>query len=106
MSEQAYGVRLRQRRQELGMSAVELSRKVGVAQPVIHQIEDGRVKFPRMALQQKIAEALQTTLLWMWGIDGEQEHLEKVSDFISSVLEDPQAFMKATAEIKRIRAKK
>ena len=52
-----FGLKIRQFRQELGWNFEELRRRTGISVSYLNEIEKGK-KFPKPAIQQKLAEAL------------------------------------------------
>lgn len=51
-------VKLREMREKRGWTQAELSRRSGVPQPMISEIESSEVKFPRVDTLYKLAQAL------------------------------------------------
>ena len=51
-------VKLREMREKRGWTQAELSRRSGVPQPMISEIESSEVKFPRVDALYKLAQAL------------------------------------------------
>lgn len=64
------GNRIRQRREDLGLTQADLAREVGMKQQGIQNIEAGIVRRPRLLME--IAEALHTTEKWL--LRGDTEH--------------------------------
>ncbi len=56
---EAFGQALRRIRTEAGISAVELSRRTGIARSHIYRLEDGAVDEPRAEILNQLAEALE-----------------------------------------------
>ncbi len=61
---------IRKRRQEIGMKANELSRRIGVSQSFLSNIEND-LKIPRFLLLHKIARSLKMSLAAFDDIEGE-----------------------------------
>jgi transcriptional regulator with XRE-family HTH domain len=68
-----FGSRVAERREKLGFSQKTLAQAVGMKQQGIANIESGLVERPRR--QQELAEALQTTLKWLFDGTGPEEIL-------------------------------
>lgn len=62
--------RVRERRQELGLTQEELAEKSGVGQSSINRIESGDTPNPRLHTIQAIADALRVSMAWLQGLDG------------------------------------
>jgi transcriptional regulator with XRE-family HTH domain len=67
------GARLRERRSEQGMTQAELSRRSGISQEAISRIENGRIRGLMQPTQDALAAALETSVAWLRGGDGEVE---------------------------------
>lgn len=59
------GIRVQQRREQLGLSQAELGELVGVSQQAVNLIETGKTKNPRYIVS--LAKALQTSTDWLQG---------------------------------------
>ena len=71
------GQRVRKRREELGLSQTELSDKLGFkSRSSLNKIEMD-VQAPRQQMIKALADALDTTVLYILGIDEETEENEK-----------------------------
>lgn len=64
------GSRLAQRRRELGLSQVELSREVGGSQSVVAKWETG-ARVPSVESLAELARVLDVSADWLLGIGGE-----------------------------------
>ena len=53
---------VREKRIEMGLSQLELSKRANVPQGVLSDIESGKTKAPRIDTLMKIADALETTI--------------------------------------------
>lgn len=62
--------RVRERREELGMTQAQLSESSGVGQSSIARIESGDTPDPRGHTLAKIAGALRVSMAWLQGEDG------------------------------------
>jgi transcriptional regulator with XRE-family HTH domain len=63
---ETFGQRMRRTREALGISQLELAKKVGVSAQYVNDMERGRRKMPRPAIAQKIAETLLWPLPYIW----------------------------------------
>ena len=71
------GQRVRKRREELGLSQTELSDKLGFkSRSSLNKIESDQ-RAPRQQMIKALADALDTTVLYILGIDEETEENEK-----------------------------
>lgn len=64
------GVRVKERREALGLSQRQLADRCGVSSPMICWIERG-TKQPSLQLGYILAEVLETTVSWLLGINEE-----------------------------------
>lgn len=69
------GEKIRQRREQLGLSQVELARRIGVTQGSIGNYESG-VSNPKMELLPKLFEALNTDANFLFGETGRLQKME------------------------------
>ena len=77
------GERIAYRRKALGLSAEELGEKVGKNRSTIYRYESGDIeKLPMDALE-PIAKALNTTVRFLMGVDGNEE---KRNDVLSDII--------------------
>lgn len=79
-------------RRELGISQAELSRRIGVKQQSIQQLEDGIVKKPRYLVE--LAEALNVSPKWLASGEGEMRpssltSIQQIEAWDSKSPEDP-----------------
>jgi transcriptional regulator with XRE-family HTH domain len=68
MDQRQLGIRIRQRREALGMSQIELGKKVGVAAGTISRLESAKSGEPTYEVVRNLADALDTSTGWL--IDG------------------------------------
>lgn len=68
MDQKQLGIRIKQRREALGMSQVELGKKVGIAAGTISRLESAKAGEPKYDVIRKLATALETSTGWL--IDG------------------------------------
>lgn len=66
-----FAARMRERREELGLSQAELAELVGVKQQTIVYYEGGKLKKPKRCATD-VAEALQTTREWLLYKEGQR----------------------------------
>lgn len=64
------GQRLKTLREQRQLSQVELARKAHLTQPALSRIEVGGVKQPRLAVLQRLAEALEVSVGYLLGETG------------------------------------
>lgn len=79
--------KVRLRREQLGWTQDELARRMGYASRVsINKIENGRPVSQKIIV--RLADALDTTPLWLMGWEGESEakEIEKNNDIISDAV--------------------
>lgn len=83
---------IKKRRQEIGMRANELARRIGVSQSFLSNIENN-IKIPRFLLLHKIAHVLKMSLSAFDDIEGECKNLSargvKASGRELVILQDP-----------------
>lgn len=70
------GQRIKQRRNEIGISMPELGRRVGVNKSTIQRYETDGVNPNRSMIINGLADALQTTPEWLTGLSEEKEVME------------------------------
>lgn len=58
--------KIKERREEVGISQGQLARKVGTSREQMNRIERGKIKNPGITTCKKIAEALWTTVESLW----------------------------------------
>lgn len=59
--------RMRERRKELGLTYVDIGKRLNMSYTTIMRYEDGTVKNPKLPVVQAIAEALYVDPLWLIG---------------------------------------
>lgn len=62
------GMRLRERRRELGWSQEELARRLHVRQNVISRLESGTVQSPNITMLRRLAQTLNVTADYLVGM--------------------------------------
>jgi transcriptional regulator with XRE-family HTH domain len=67
-----YGLRIKQRRLELGLSVDELAKKVGKSRATIYRYENGDIKEIPMSVLEPIVRALHTTPQYLMGWDSDE----------------------------------
>jgi len=72
------GLRMKERRKELKMSAEELARKLGKDRSTIYRYEKGDIENLPLDILEPIAEALETTPAYLMG--WEQEQIDAVAE--------------------------
>lgn len=77
-------------RNEQGLKAAELSKKAGLNRRAVTDIEDGRVKSPKLETVIKLAKALQQDPGTMIGMAPWQEVSPKLADFLGRYDQDAQ----------------
>ena len=94
------GKRIKERRNEIGISMPELGRRVGVNKSTIQRYETDGVNPNRSMVINGLADALQTTPEWLTGLSEEKEIKEDDSRFIceSEVLEHLNDFLDAVTK--------
>lgn len=71
-----FGERLKQRRQELKMSAEELAKIIGKNRATIYRYEKGDIESVPIDVLEPLAKALDVTPSWIMGWDSETEHTD------------------------------
>ena len=94
------GKRIKERRNEIGISMPELGRRGGVNKSTIQRYETDGVNPNRSMVINGLADALQTTPEWLTGLSEEKEIKEDDSRFIceSEVLEHLNDFLDAVTK--------
>lgn len=65
------GARLRERRSQLGLTQAELATRSGLSQEAISRIENGRIRGLMQPTQDALAGALDISVAWLRGGDGD-----------------------------------
>lgn len=86
------GLRIKERRKQLRMSADELARRIGKDRSTIYRYENGKIDKVAIATLEPLAKALKTTPAYLIGLDAETSdfssaHVEKegvIATYISS----------------------
>lgn len=67
MSYEEVGKRIKERRNELGISAVDLAERLGLSKATIHRYENGDIKNIKLPILEAMAEVLKVDPLWLVG---------------------------------------
>ena len=71
------GIRIKQRRKALGISAVELAAELGMAKTTIHRYESGEISTIKLPVVEAIAHALKVDPLWLIGKSEEMHDIKR-----------------------------
>lgn len=74
------GALLRERRLALGLSQVELARRVGISQTYLSNMERGRIQLPDVEVRRRLAEALRMSHVELLVAAGELDAHELPGD--------------------------
>lgn len=80
------GQRIKDRRKLLKMSADELGEKIGKNRATVYRYENGDIENLPIEMLEPIAEALDTTPLYLMGWDSDKEETSKKIDATTDVL--------------------
>lgn len=107
-----FGKRMRERRLELEMTLDQLDEATAYPRSVLSSIETGRVEEPSPSAAKRIADALQTTPGWLYGLTErkspltkEEIHKEVKQAYGKMVKEDVVAFGVMLTAIAKARRK-
>lgn len=89
------GARVRQRRQELGLTQAELARRISASRTSVSNLEVGRQHVPLHQLY-SVARALDVHLLALLPEFGELADLERVQRSVGGVMKDVPARLERT----------
>lgn len=97
------GLRIKQRREELKMSADELGRRLGKNRATIYRYENGEIENLPLDILEPIAEALETTPAYLMGWEEAEKKAEQLSDMFSGFYgdEELQSAVQALMRIKK-----
>lgn len=74
------GLRLFNRRKELGLTRLELGKKLALHESTIKRYEDGEIKSLDIDKIKEFAKALDTTSAYLMGWEQEQEYLDGIEE--------------------------
>lgn len=97
MSYEDVGVKIKERRMEVNMSAAELAERISLSKATIHRYENGDIKNIKMPVLEAMAEALRVNPLWLIG-KSEIKDGETTYD-VCAVLDDLIANLKLYTDI-------
>ncbi len=84
------GDRIKQRRKELNISAVDLGKKLGVARSTIFRYESGFIEKLPVDTLKTIADALDTTPEYLMGWEEVQKNNDILTDIVVRLRTDPE----------------
>lgn len=67
------GRRIKERRQELNISAVELADRLGLSKATVHRYENGDIRNIKLPVVESMARALRLNPLWLIGKSDQKE---------------------------------
>lgn len=86
------GLRIKERRKELKMSADELGRKLGKDRSTIYRYEKGDIENLPLDILEPIANALETTPQYLMGWENVQKKSGTISDAVLRMKTDSEFF--------------
>ena len=86
------GMRIKERRKALKMSADELGQKIGKNRATIYRYEKGEIENLPLDMLEPIAKALDTTAQYLMGWEKVQKNNDAIVDIISRLRTDNEFF--------------
>jgi len=83
MEDNVLGQKIRNRREELGLTLDEVSRKIGVAESTMHRYETGEIRSLKYETLVKLAEVLRVYPMYFFGFDEKKPGTISDDGFIS-----------------------
>lgn len=84
------GLRIKQRRKELKMSADELGKRLGKDRSTIYRYEKGDIENLPLDILEPIAKALETTPQYLMGWEQVQKNNDAITDIIVKLRSDSE----------------
>ena len=82
------GLRIKQRRKELGMSGEELAKRLGKNRSTVFRYENGEIENLPLDVLEPIAKALQTTPQYLMGWEEVQKNNDIIADIVVKLRTD------------------
>ena len=86
------GMRIKERRKELKMSADELGRRLGKDRSTIYRYEKGDIENLPLDILEPIAKALETTPQYLMGWEKVQKNNDTIADIVVRLRTDDEFF--------------